>query len=255
MPKALKNRESKINQLLLEKGFELLSEREPKRLPLSWNPFVPFTLHEPILFFIESVFSKNILPQKRFLIFHYLSDDYNKSTVIFSLKNYLELTEGEVIDCFLKNKLGTEKHAKVFFKLMHRVNKEFLTGGLTRDKKGNKIDYKSIVEKIKDFGKLDVDTAKMIVSVLIRYYSVNYNGYNDKETIALPSIIQTFYRLGLIKQENTKALQTKTRRLFPLFPEIYDYVIGDIASNFCYSINEPNCKDCYINKICPKILK
>ncbi|MEY4876213.1 MAG: hypothetical protein RL708_1362 [Bacteroidota bacterium] len=249
----MKNNEEKINNILLKKGFEILSERAWKRLAFSWLAFVPFTLNEPILFFIEAVFSKNILPQKQFSIFICLSNDYNKSTVILSLKDYLKLTEEEIVVCFLKNKLGTNKQAKMFFKLMHKADKEFLSGDMEFDKKVKQIHYKNIIEKIERYWKLDNDTAKMIVSVLVRHYGVNFQDYDDKNTIALPSAIKTVFMLGLIKQETPKALQTKTRKLFPLFPEIYDYAIGDIASNFCYKMNEPFCEKCYMNKVCPKI--
>lgn len=51
----------------------------------------------------------------------------------------------------------------------------------------------------------------------------------------------------------TMAANILARELNPEYPGIFDLSTWKIGRNWCYPKN-PNCKNCYLNKYCPKIL-
>jgi endonuclease III len=65
---------------------------------------------------------------------------------------------------------------------------------------------------------------------------------------------RVFKRLGLISKEATNdELIYCARELSPEYPGIFDFPAFDIGKNYCHP-RKPDCKNCYLNKYCPKII-
>lgn len=93
----------------------------------------------------------------------------------------------------------------------------------------------------------------MATNILVREYKIPLADRNCIDISPDAHVKRVFKRLGFIKEENEYQLIYSARELNPDYPGIFDLCCWKIGRYFCHPKN-PNCKECELNKYCPKII-
>lgn len=76
--------------------------------------------------------------------------------------------------------------------------------------------------------------------------------WNEMDVSYDVMIRRVFPRAGLCDTDSQREVIEAARKLYPSFPGILDYPCWDIGRRWCHP-QHPNCTDCYISQVCPKI--
>jgi len=95
----------------------------------------------------------------------------------------------------------------------------------------------------------------MATNILLRDFKIKMQ---DKNCIDISPDIQVskvFKRIGFIQPNASRdELLYCARELNPDYPGIFDFSAWEIGSTWCKKTN-PDCSNCYLNDLCPKICK
>ncbi|MCL4339947.1 MAG: hypothetical protein JRN37_00465 [Nitrososphaerota archaeon] len=113
---------------------------------------------------------------------------------------------------------------------------------------------KELENRFREFKQVGQKKASMAVNILVRDYGIRITG--DESGIDVSNDVhvrRVFRRTGLITRDNGKEVVEIARKLNPKYPGELDYPAWVIGMKYC-KLSNPNCKDCPLNEICPKIL-
>lgn len=113
---------------------------------------------------------------------------------------------------------------------------------------------KELENRFREFKQIGQKKASMAVNILVRDFGIQISG--DKSGIDISNdrqVRRAFLRTGLIKEESEKSLVNAARELNPEYPGELDYPTWVIGMRWCKPEN-PNCGECPLNEVCPKIL-
>ncbi len=116
------------------------------------------------------------------------------------------------------------------------------------------ISAKEIESRFREFKQVGQKKASMAVNILVRDFGIPITG--DKSGIDISNDVhvrRVFHRTGIIKGDSEKELVMAARELNPKYPGELDYPAWEIGMKWCRPTN-PNCEECPLNEVCPKIL-
>ncbi len=112
----------------------------------------------------------------------------------------------------------------------------------------------TVVRRFLEFKGVGVKIASMAANILAREFKVPLQ---DKICIDISPDVQVkraFTRLGFISKNSTNdELIYCARELNPEYPGIFDLSSWEIGRNWCRP-NNPDCENCYLKNLCPKII-
>jgi uncharacterized HhH-GPD family protein len=82
--------------------------------------------------------------------------------------------------------------------------------------------------------------------------NVPIRNWNEMDVSVDVMIQRVFTRAGLSNTSNPSEIIQQARRLNPSFPGALDLPSWDLGRRWCFP-QHPNCRDCYIGEVCPKI--
>lgn len=92
----------------------------------------------------------------------------------------------------------------------------------------------------------------MATRILGMDLNVPIRNWEEMDVSVDEMIMRVFQRAGLSRSNNAKEIIEAARQLNPSFPGALDYPCWMIGRTWCLPKN-PNCAECYISQVCPKI--
>lgn len=115
------------------------------------------------------------------------------------------------------------------------------------------VSAKELESRFREFKQVGQKKASMAVNILTRDFNIPITG--DKSGIDISNDVhvrRVFHRTGLTKGDSEELINA-ARELNPEYPGELDYPAWVIGMRWCRPTN-PNCKECPLNEVCPKIL-
>jgi endonuclease-3 len=94
--------------------------------------------------------------------------------------------------------------------------------------------------------------ASMATRILGMDLNVPIHNWNEMDVSVDVMIERVFSRAGLSNTRNPSEIIEQARQLNPPFPGALDLPCWDIGRRWCLP-QHPNCRECYISNVCPKI--
>ncbi|OFY32114.1 MAG: iron-sulfur cluster loop [Bacteroidetes bacterium GWF2_35_48] len=238
---------------LIEKGEELFNK---PFVPIKFTkePEVDEILNDidnyPHQFLLACVMDRQIKAERAWKIPFVISKKIND----FSFSGFLNLSEKDLLDLFQTNSLHrfNETMAICFYRAIQKINHEYKKNA-SLIWSGNQRSA-TIVRRFLQFDGVGVKIATMATNILAREFKVPMQ---DKICIDISPDVQVkrvFTRLGLIsKNASNEELIYCARELNPSYPGVFDLSTWEIGRQWCRPVN-PNCNECFLVKVCKKIL-
>jgi endonuclease III len=193
---------------------------------------------------------------------------YPQASIVLNYTNNFELLAAVVLSAQATDKKVNEVTEKLFNK--YKTVKDYARADLKELEQDikqtgfykNKARYiKNSAQKIidKHGGKVPGTMAKLTDLPGVARKSANIilgNGFNKVEGIAVDTHVKRLsQRLGLTEQSNPDKIEKDLMQLFSKKDWFkLTYLLIDHGRSLCMARN-PNCQDCFLNKICPSAFK
>ena len=142
--------------------------------------------------------------------------------------------------------------AEIFYSAIKKIHKDYANDA-SRIWSGEPSSA-TIVRRFLEFKGAGVKIATMAANILAREFKISMRDYICIDISPDRHVKRVFKRLGFISKEATNdELVYCARELNPEYPGIFDFPAFDIGRNYCHS-KKLDCKSCYLNKYCPKII-
>jgi len=111
----------------------------------------------------------------------------------------------------------------------------------------------AIVRRFLEFRGVGVKIATIAVNILARDFKISMKDHICIDISPDTHVKRVFKRLGFIPVEaSNDELIYCARELNPEYPGVFDLSCWEIGRNWCRP-NNPECNECYLGKLCPKI--
>lgn len=146
------------------------------------------------------------------------------------------------------------KKAKVFYDAVHKIVEDIeLQGDVSRLWKDIPSSQNLITHLLK-FDGCGFKIANMIPNILLRYYGVELQDYENIDIAPDVHTVRVFGRLGLVPMvDNEEAAKiytiVKARELNKSFPGVVDGLCWEVGKYYCRPTN-PNCMECPLKSFC-----
>lgn len=112
----------------------------------------------------------------------------------------------------------------------------------------------TVIRKFLEFKGCGRKIATMATNILVREHKIKMKDHHCIDISPDRHIRRVFKRLGFISEKATDdEIIYCARELNPQYPGIIDLPAFEIGRNWCHP-RSPDCKNCYLNKYCPKII-
>lgn len=161
---------------------------------------------------------------------------------------------GEIKKFFIKEKPHRlyNEMAKNFCLAIEKIHRDYNdnASNIWKDKPRSA----TIVRRFLEFEGVGVKIATMATNILAREFKIPMEDYISIDISPDRHVKRVFKRLGLIsKNASNEELIYCARELNPKYPGIFDLPALRLGAKICHQRN-PNCKNCYLSKYCPKII-
>lgn len=106
--------------------------------------------------------------------------------------------------------------------------------------------------RLDNFDGIGQKKASVATRILGMDLNVPIRNWEEMDVSVDEMIMRVFQRAGLSRSNNAKEIIEAARQLNPSFPGALDYPCWMIGRTWCLPKN-PNCAECYISQVCPKI--
>jgi len=247
------SKKGRIVEILLQKGKELLNQPY-KKIEFTKNPEADDLLNNlkeyPHAFVLGCIMDRQMKAENAWLIPYKVSKEIGG----FEFSKLLSLSEVEIQEIFQKKNLHrfNVTMAKNFYLAIQKIHKDY------KDDASNiwkgKPKSGTVVQRFLEFEGVGVKIATMAANILARDFKIPMKDYINIDISPDRHVKRVFKRLGLIsKNLSNDELIYCARKLNPEYPGIFDLPAFEIGRNYCHERN-PGCKNCYLNKYCPKII-
>lgn len=126
--------------------------------------------------------------------------------------------------------------------------------GLASNIWSNKPSSAEVVYRFLQFRGVGQKIATMATNILARNLKVEFSDYYSIDVSVDVHVMRVLHRLGLISKDATiEQIIFRARAISPEFPGLIDLPLWEIGRTWCKP-TEPNCKECYMHDVCPKVL-
>lgn len=247
------NNKEKIVKILIRKGREYFNQPF-KKLPFTKNPEADDLLNNlkdyPHAFVLACLMDRQIKAENAWLIPYKISQEIGG----FEMKKLISLKLGEIKEIFKRKNLHrfNDVMAEIFYSAIQKIHEDY-NDDASNIWKG-KPKSATVVRRFLEFKGAGVKIASMAANILAREFKIPMQDYICIDISPDRHVLRTFRRLGLIRKSATvEELIYCARELNPKYPGIFDFPAFDIGRNYCHP-RKPDCKNCYLNKYCPKMI-
>ncbi len=243
----------KVVKILIQKGKELFNQPY-KKVEFTKNQEADKLLNNlrkyPHAFVLACVMDRQIKAERAWLIPYKISKEIGG----FEFSKLLSLNLKNIKKIFNKKSLHrfNDIMAKNFYLAIQKIHLDYNDNASNIWK--NKPKSATVVRRFLEFDGIGVKIGTMAANILAREFKIPMKDYICIDISPDVHVKRVFKRIGFIpKNAGNDELIYCARELNPQYPGIFDLSAWQIGRNWCHPRN-PNCKDCYLNKYCPKIL-
>jgi endonuclease III len=139
-----------------------------------------------------------------------------------------------------------------FYRAIQTIAQDY--SGLASNIWCNRPSSADVVYRFLRFKGVGQKIATMATNILARDFKIEFSDYYSIDVSVDVHIKRVFYRLGLIPaQASNEQIVYRARAISQEFPGLVDLPLWEIGRNWCKA-SEPNCPECYMQKVCPKIV-
>lgn len=243
---------SLITERLIKRGQELLAKPfEPVKF--TDNPNADRLLNDlenfPHAFVLSCVMDRQIKAERAWLIPYLISEEIGG----FEFTQLFHKKLDDFKEIFTRKKLHrfNEIMAINFFKAIQLIQKKY-DGDASKIWKDNPRSA-TIVRRFLEFDGVGVKISTMAANILSRRFKIPMQDRISIDISPDIQVMKVFKRLGFIQEGTTiDQLLYCARELNPEYPGIFDFSAWEIGRQWCKQ-TKPDCKNCYMNDLCPKI--
>jgi len=243
----------KIVEILIQKGQDLFSQPY-KRIEFTKDPeadkFLNNLKEYPHAFVLACIMDRQMKAERAWLIPYKIFKEIGG----FEFSRLLKLDATQILKIFKNKNLHrfNETMAKNFYLGIQKIHRDY-NGNASNIWKG-KPRSAAVVRRFLEFKGVGVKIATMAVNILAREFKLPMKDYICIDISPDVYVNRVFKRLGLIpKDASNDELIYRARELNPEYPGIFDLPAFEAGRSWCHP-RKPDCKNCYLNKYCPKIL-
>ena len=244
---------NKIVEILIRRGNKLLS-LPYREEDFTQNPKANKLLHDlkryPHAFVLACLMDRQLKAEKAWLIPYKISQEIGG----FEFSRLLSLKEKEIKEIFKRKKLHrfNKTMAEIFYLGIQKIHEDYdsVASNIWKDNPKSI----TVIRRFLDFKGVGIKISTMATNILARRFKIPMKDHSSIDISPDVHIKRVFKRLGLISKNATNnELIYCARELNPKYPGVFDLSAWQIGKRWCHPKN-PNCKNCYLNKYCPKVL-
>ena len=246
--------EKKIAKLLIDKGYQTFNARRPKVVEFTDEHEANLLINNfeiyPHAYVIGCILDRRISAERAWLAPYLLKQRLKR----FDFK-FLSTLKGRDIYKALTKPTGlhiyNEDMSYYIFSGIQRIKETYKSNAanIWNDKPSSSL----LVYRFLQFEGIGNKIATMAANILVRDFKIKVR---DKYSIDISVDVHTrrvFKRLGFVnKDASNEEIIYKARSLHPEYPGVFDLSCWQIGREWCNS-RKPNCHECYMNELCPKI--
>lgn len=246
------NKEKNV-EILIQKGKKLFNQSY-KKIEFTKNLEADELLNNlkryPHAFILACVMDRQIKAERAWLIPYEISKEIGG----FNFSKLLSLKLTTIENIFKRKKLHrfNDIMAKNFYLAIQKIHQHYNDDASNIWK--NKPKSAAVVRRFLEFKGIGIKIATMTANSLAREFKIPMRDYICIDISPDVHVKRVFKRLGFIsKDASNDELIYCARELNPEYPGIFDFSAWEIGRNWCHP-KKPDCKNCYLNKYCPKII-
>lgn len=208
-----------------------------------------FIKHEPIAFLFAVILDQGALAERIWEI------PYNLRRILGHLDAHkiAVMTEAEIQDVFEKLsskprywRTAAKRIRNASIQVVNRYYGEAENIWNDNPKAGD------LQARLDNFDGVGQKKSSMATRILGMDFNIPIRNWNEMDVSVDEMIQRVFPRAGLSNTSNPSEIIEQARQLNPPFPGALDLPCWDIGRRWCFP-QHPNCHDCYINDVCPRI--
>lgn len=111
-----------------------------------------------------------------------------------------------------------------------------------------------VVYRFLEFKGIGQKIATMATNILARDFKIPMSDHYSIDISVDTHVKRVFHRTGLVPDNSTnEQIIFRARAISPCYPGLLDLPAFELGQNWCKP-SKPNCGECYLNDVCPKIL-
>jgi endonuclease III len=246
--------QDKIVEILVKRGNELFGQPY-KKVNFTGNGEADTLLNNlnqfPHAYVLACVMDRQIKAERAWLIPYLISQEIGG----FDFERLLKMDLNYLKEIFKRKKLHrfNDIMAENLYSAIQLIHRKYNDDASNIWKNNPK--SATIIRRFLEFKGVGVKIATMAANILAREFKIPMQ---DRICIDISPDVQVkrvFTRLGFIsKGASNDELIYCARELHPEYPGIFDFSAWEIGREWCRP-NNPDCKNCYLNQFCPKILE
>jgi len=246
------NNQEEILKILIKNGNDLLVGHHEESFTNNIdakNLFCDLD-HYPHAFVLACVMDRQVAAERAWEIPYKISREIGG----FEFSRIKKISLKEYEEIFSKNNFHRfpAKMAECFYLAVKKIDKDYNgdASGIWKDSPASG----DVVIRFLQFKGVGVKIATMAANILVRYFKVKFKDHLCIDVSPDRQVKRVFERLGLIRKDAAiEELVYCARKLYPEYPGVFDLHCWEIGRNWCAPKN-PLCDQCYLNKLCPKII-
>jgi endonuclease III len=243
----------KIVEILVKRGNELFN-LPYKKVKFTGNRKADHLLNDlnrfPHAFVLSCVMDRQVKAERAWLIPYHISQEIGG----FDFDRLLNLDLKYLKEIFKRKNLHrfNDTMAENFYSAIQLIHTKYHddASNIWKDNPQSA----TVVHRFLEFKGVGVKISTLAANILTRDFKIPMQ---DRICVDISPDVQVkrvFKRLGFIsKDASNDELVYCARELHPEYPGIFDFSVWEIGREWCRP-HEPDCKNCYLNKDCPKIL-
>jgi len=250
----MNKKQKKILKILIDKGSQLLRSPAVNCGQFTSNEKANKLLNDldehPHAFVLARVMDRQIKAEKAWLIPHKISNEIGGFEFLkllnFRKSDYKKLFNGKKLHRF------NNVMADNFYLAVRKIHEKYddIASNIWADEPSSG----TIVNRFLEFKGVGKKISSMAVNILARRFKIPMKDYTSIDISPDVHVKRVFERIGFISPKaNNDELISCARELNADYPGIFDLSVWIIGRKWCRP-NNPDCKNCYLNKYCPKIL-
>ncbi|HHE40754.1 MAG TPA: iron-sulfur cluster loop [Candidatus Cloacimonetes bacterium] len=245
--------QDKIAAALIKRGNELFN-LPYKKVNFTGNEEADTLLNDlrkfPHAYVLACIMDRQIKAERAWLIPYLISQELGS----FDFERLLKLDLDSLKEIFKRKSLHrfNDVMAANFFSAIQLIHTKYQNDAANIWK--NKPKSATVVRRFLEFKGVGIKISTMAVNILAREFKITLQ---DRICIDISLDVQVkrvFTRLGFISEgASNEELIYCARELHSEYPGIFDFSAWEIGREWCRP-SSPDCKNCFLNRLCPKII-
>lgn len=207
----------------------------------------------PHAYVLVCIMDRQIKAERSWLIPYFISQEIDG----FNFERLIKLDLNSLKEIFKRKKLHrfNDIMAENFYSAIQIIHTKYDSDASRIWEDNSK--SAAIVRRFLEFRGVGIKIATMVANanILVRRFKIPIQDRVCIDISPDAQVKRVFIRLGSIsKDANNDELIYRAKELHPEYPGIFDFSAWEIGREWC-GPNNPDCKNCYLNQFCPKIIE